>query len=120
MGEPPIDLHRPRSLSCVHFLALRVSVGHFKAWARFKTMNYKVPISSCFLLASILSLSLTVGQATAKKLSAQPLPHESDGGGPQQIVPAVSRFYKGNDAREEEKRREAAEARSAQQVEADR
>lgn len=77
---------------------------------------------NCLLLALTLAPAVLPSGAFASKLSAPPLPHEGDAPqqAPQQIVPSVSRFYKGNDFRDEERRKEAAENRAAQQAESDR
>jgi tetratricopeptide (TPR) repeat protein len=84
-------------------------------------MSKTTPISNCLLLAFILTPSLLCLEARATKLSAPPLPHESDAQAPpQQVVPQVSRFYKGNDYRDEERRKDAADAKAAQQAEVDR
>src|SRR6516165_1507611 len=82
----------------------------------------KSSFSHCLLVALALTPSVLTIEAYATKLTAPPLPHEGDAQSlpPQQVVPSVSRFYRGNDARDEEKRRETQDAKAAQQAEIDR
>lgn len=82
----------------------------------------KTSFFHCLLLSLIFTPSVLTIEAGATKLTAPPLPHEGEAQSlpPQQVVPSVSRFYRGNDARDEEKRREALDAKAAQQAEIDR
>src|SRR6516165_1434372 len=86
-------------------------------------MRYSRRIKSCLWLAIILTPCLRAIEGKATELTAPPLPHASDlkqTSSCQQIVPRSSRFYAGNDFRDEERRQQQAEVKAAQQAELDR
>jgi len=80
-------------------------------------------ISQALILAWLASASLCAGEALATKVSAPPLPHESDlkqNAAAQQVEPTASRFYQSNDFRDLAKQKEDAQAKAAKQAESDR
>lgn len=84
------------------------------------TFSIKPFINPRFFLALIFLTCLVSKPAEATKLSAPPLPHESDlkqGSDVQQVAPPSSRFYKGNDYRDLERAKEDAQTKAAKQEE---
>lgn len=124
MGGPPIDPSRANSLSLPHIASTLAPMGRLKYRSRVEPieMSNQSLNSNCLLLSLVLCTCLSTGKVCAKKLTASPLPHESEVTAelaPQQVVPALSRFHPSNDLRDQERLKATDQAKAAQIAEAE-